>query len=178
MNNNYESYELKLESIINNLNKNNESILNKEEEVVEKKNLDIKNKQFESINYCYEMYKVRKNKKADFDIHNMNNLNIEDDNIDKVEKVLGWKDLNDEIKNKFIETYVDELYDEHKGNIDKINIRDFILANKSKIKYNKKESKIDDILGMICVNGNELIIRKKQTKSNNLINKLRKSIKK
>lgn len=182
MNNSYESYELKLDNIINDLNNkdmlNKEDILNKEDEIVEKKNMDIKNKQFESINYCYEMYKVRKNKKADFDIHNMNDLNIEDDDIDKIEKVLGWKDLNDEKKNEYIEIYIDELYDKYKGNIKKMNIKEFILSNKSKIKYNKRENKIDDIQGMICINGDELIIKKKESKSNNLINKLRKSIKK
>ena len=87
MNNSYESYELKLDSIISNLNKDKkEDVINKEDEVIEKKNVDIKNKQFESINYCYEMYKVRKNKKADFDIHSINKLNIEDDDIDKIEK--------------------------------------------------------------------------------------------
>ena len=146
--------------------------------MIEKKNVDIKNKQFESINYCYEMYKVRKNKKADFDIHSINKLNIEDDDIDKIEKVLGWKDLNDDTRNSYMEDYVNELYDKYNGNIVKVNIRDFVMSNKSKIKYNKKEKKIDDIQGMICINGNELIIKKKESKSNNLINKLRKSIKK
>ena len=179
MNNSYESYELKLDSIISNLNKDKkEDVINKEDEVIEKKNVDIKNKQFESINYCYEMYKVRKNKKADFDIHSINKLNIEDDDIDKIEKVLGWKDLNDDTRNNYMEDYVNELYDKYNGNIVKVNIRDFVMSNKSKIKYNKKEKKIDDIQGMICINGNELIIKKKESKSNNLINKLRKSIKK
>ena len=179
MNNSYESYELKLDSIISNLNKDKkEDVINKEDEVIEKKNVDIKNKQFESINYCYEMYKVRKNKKADFDIHSINKLNIEDDDIDKIEKVLGWKDLNDDTRNSYMEDYVNELYDKYNGNIVKVNIRDFVMSNKSKIKYNKKEKKIDDIQGMICINGNELIIKKKESKSNNLINKLRKSIKK
>ena len=77
-----------------------------------------------------------------------------------------------------MEDYVNELYDKYNGNIVKVNIRDFVMSNKSKIKYNKKEKKIDDIQGMICINGNELIIKKKESKSNNLINKLRKSIKK
>ena len=35
------------------------------------------------------MYKVRKNK-GDFDIHSMNKLN-EDKDIDKIDKVLPWK---------------------------------------------------------------------------------------
>ena len=40
-------------------------------------------KQYDSLNYSLEMHKVRKNKKADFDIYSNNNLNIEDENIDK-----------------------------------------------------------------------------------------------
>tara|TARA_B000000565_G_scaffold245152_1_gene212752 strand:- start:288 stop:824 length:537 start_codon:yes stop_codon:yes gene_type:complete len=177
MNNTYESYELKLDNIINNLNKKNKEIITEnKEDLVENKKIE-KNKQFETINYCYEMYKVRKNKKADFDIHSMNNLSIEDDDIDKVDKVLSWKDLDEDRKTKLIDDYVDYLYNIYSNKIKKEVIKNFILNNKSKIRYNKKDKKIDTIIGMICVNENELVIKKKITNSNELINKLRKSIK-
>ena len=135
------------------------------------------NKQFETINYCYEMYKVRKNKKADFDIHSINKLDIEDENIDKSDKVLSWKELEEKDKINCIDNYVDELYNIYLNKISKDNIKIFILKNKNKIRYNKKEKKIDTITGMICVNNEELIIKKKPSNSNLLINKLRKSLK-
>lgn len=178
MNNTYESYELKLEEIINKLNKkdNNEVVNETKDDQNEVKKIE-KNKQFETINYCYEMYKVRKNKKADFDIHSMNKLNIEDKDIDKVDKVLSWKELDDSVKNVLIDNYVDELYNVYLNKIMKETIKNFILKNKNKIRYNKKEKKIDTIIGMVCINNEELIIKKKTTNSNELISKLRKSIK-
>tara|TARA_Y100000741_G_C18016918_1_gene462608 strand:- start:47 stop:586 length:540 start_codon:yes stop_codon:yes gene_type:complete len=178
MNNTYESYELKLDQIINKLNNDKVILEDKEdkEDNIEVKKVD-KNKQYETINYCYEMYKVRKNKKADFDIHSMNNLNIEDKDIDKIEKVLSWKELDDMDKNVLIDNYVDELYGTYLNKILKETIKIFVLKNKNKIRYNKKEKKIDTITGMICINNEELIIKKKTSNSNELINKLRKSIK-
>ena len=178
MNNTYESYELKLEEIINKLNKkdNNEIVIKTKDDQNEVKKIE-KNKQFETINYCYEMYKVRKNKKADFDIHSMNKLNIEDKDIDKIDKVLSWKELDDSVKNVLIDNYVDELYNIYLNKIMKETIKNFVLKNKNKIRYNKKEKKIDTIIGMVCINNEELIIKKKTTNSNELISKLRKSIK-
>ena len=44
------------------------------------------------------MYKVRKNKKADFDIHSIQKYNIEDEDIDKEEKILTWKDLSESLQ--------------------------------------------------------------------------------
>ena len=55
------------------------------------------------------MHKVRKNKKADFDIHSTQKYNIEDDNIDKCEIILGWKDLSNNDKNILIENFVVEI---------------------------------------------------------------------
>ena len=181
MNCTYESYETKLDEIIKNLNSDNDRtnlnlLKNNNNDKDEVKKVE-KNKQFETINYCYEMYKVRKNKKADFDIHSMNNLSIEDDDIDKVDKVLSWKDLDEDRKTKLIDDHVDYLYNIYSNKIKKEVIKNFILNNKSKIRYNKKDKKIDTIIGMICVNENELVIKKKITNSNELINKLRKSIK-
>ena len=178
MNNTYESYELKLDKIIDNLNKqsSDEVVIEDKEDISEIKKIE-KNKQFETINYCYEMYKVRKNKKADFDIHSMNKLDIEDKDIDKTEKVLSWKELDETIKNMLIDNYVDELYDIYLNKILKDKIKTFILKNKNKIRYNKKEKKIDTITGIMCINNEELIIKKKTTNSNELLNKLRKSVK-
>ena len=45
-------------------------------------------KQFDSLNYSLEMHKVRKNKKADFNIHNVNEHNrgiVQLQNLDYVE---------------------------------------------------------------------------------------------
>jgi len=178
MNNTYESYELKLDKIINKLNKQttDEVVLEKKEDDCDEKHIK-KNKQFETINYCYEMYKVRQNKKADFDIHSMNKLDIEDKDIDKMDKVLSWKELDETIKNMLIDNYVDELHNIYLNKILKETIKTFILNNKNKIRYNKKDKKIDTITGMVCINNEELIIKKKTTNSNELLNKLRKSLK-
>lgn len=181
MNCTYESYETKLDEIIKNLNSDNDRtnlnlLKNNNNDKEEVKKVE-KNKQFETINYCYEMYKVRKNKKADFDIHSINKLDIEDENIDKSDKVLSWKELEEKDKINCIDNYVDELYNIYLNKISKDNIKIFILKNKNKIRYNKKEKKIDTITGMICVNNEELIIKKKPSNSNLLINKLRKSLK-
>ena len=202
MNNVYESYEDRLTNILNRLRLNGDKDNSIEDNIIEdnsieddsvkdnsvednsvedddnnKKNNRLKCKQFDTINYCYEMYKVRKNKKADFDIYSIQKYNIEDDDIDKMEIILGWKDLDNKKKEELLEEYIDEL-DKKYISLSKNYIKDFVIKNKTKIKYNKKEKKIDDIQGMVCINGNELIIKKKESKSNNLINKLRKSIKK
>ena len=54
------------------------------------------------------MYKVRKNKN-DFDIYSTQKYNIEDEDIDKIEVILGWKDLDNSIKEELINDYVDIL---------------------------------------------------------------------
>lgn len=127
MNNSFDNYEDKLDSILLNIkNKNNEikneitdnfemidnikneTISDIEINTIEKnktnnikKNIDKPEekdyycKQLDSLNYCLEMHKVRKNKKADFDIHSAQKYSIEDEDIDKPNIVLGWKDLSD-----------------------------------------------------------------------------------
>ena len=70
-------------------------------------------KQLDSLNYIYEMYKVRKNKKADFDIHSTQKYSIEDENIDKCEIILGWKELSRMIKNILIKNFVLEISDKY-----------------------------------------------------------------
>ena len=54
------------------------------------------------------MYKVRKNKKADFDIHSSQKYNIEDENIDKHVEVLNWKNLSESFQKKLINEFVED----------------------------------------------------------------------
>ena len=121
---------------------------------------------------CIKFVKI---KKADFDIYSTQKYNIEDENIDKIEVILGWKELDNSIKEELINDYVDILSKTYIS-LSKTYIKDFILKNKDKIRYNKKDKKIDTILG-ICYLNNELSIKKK-TKFNLAIDKLRKTIKK
>lgn len=187
MNKSYDNYEIRLVNLINKLrentikeelDKNNlkeEKFEKKNNDNIEKKNDRLKCKQFDTINYCYEMYKVRKNKKADFDIYSTQKYNIEDEDIDKIDKIQGWKELDNKIKEELLENYIDKL-DNSYINLSRNYIKDFVIKNKTKVKYNKKDKQIDDILGM-CYLNNELIIKKKKQNSNVTIDKLRKSIK-
>ena len=135
-------------------------------------------KQLDSLNYCLEMHKVRKNKKADFDIHSSQKYSIEDEDIDKPNIVLGWKDLSDIKKEKLIEDFIVELT--YKHNLEIKETMDFVNLNIGKIKYDKQSEKIIDILGMTtCIENNTKVlkIKQKMTKTNSSnINKLRKSL--
>ena len=125
------------------------------------------------------MHKVRKNKKADFDIHSTQKYSIEDEDIDKPNIVLGWKDLSDIIKNKMIEDFIVDITDRY--NLDLKPTMDFVNSNISKIKYDKQEEKIIDILGMTtCIENNTKILKIKKKKNikttSSNINRLRKSL--
>ena len=210
MNNSFDNYEDKLDSILLNIkNKNNEikneitdnfemidnikneTISDIEINTIEKnktnnikKNIDKPEekdyycKQLDSLNYCLEMHKVRKNKKADFDIHSAQKYSIEDEDIDKPNIVLGWKDLSDVKKKKLIEDFIVELTDKH--NLELKQTMDFVNLNIGKIKYDKQSEKIIDILGMTtCIENNTKVlkIKQKMTKTNSSnINRLRKSL--
>ena len=157
---------------------NKEQIKNKK--IVKNKNedKDFYCKQLDSLNYCLEMYKVRKNKKADFDIHSIQKYNIEDEDIDKEEKILNWKDLSETKQEELIKNFIKKTSDKYNLDIEYTEI--FIRDNLSKIKYDKYKKKIVDLHGMInCVenNINILKIKKITTKgTNSHINKLRKSL--
>ena len=166
MNKIYQDYETRLDNILNILRNSNENTDNDEFKDIEQQSEEnkeknssnrLKCKQFDTINYCYEMYKVRKNKKADFDIYSTQKYNIEDENIDKMEIILGWKELDNNRKEELIEDYIDTLSDTYKS-LSKTYIKDFVIKNKAKIRYNKKDKKIDTILG-ICYLNNELSIK-------------------
>ena len=90
-----------------------EEIEKKKKEIENKKdkneNKDFYCKQLDSLNYCLEMYKVRKNKKADFDIHSSQKYNIEDENIDKEVVELIWKDLTESFQKKLINEFVEDI---------------------------------------------------------------------
>lgn len=204
MNNSFINYEDKLDQIIlsikgknnnlriiNNIKKIkhnedeeilNEEILNETETttVIEKtdRTKDYFCKQLDSLNYIYEMHKVRQNKKADFDIHSTNKYSIEDDDIDKCEIILGWKELSSNDKDMLIENFVLELCDKHK--LENEYVLEFVNNNMDKIKYDKCKKKIVDITGMIqCLENNKKILKIKQkvvSKNSGQINKLRKSL--
>lgn len=135
-------------------------------------------KQLDSLNYIYEMHKVRKNKKADFDIHSTNKYSIEDDNIDKCEIILGWKDLSNNDKNILIENFVVEICSKY--NLENNYVLEFVNSNIDKVKYDKSKKKIIDLNGMIqCVEGDKQVLKIKQkivNKNSGQINKLRKSL--
>ena len=135
-------------------------------------------KQLDSLNYCLEMHKVRKNKKADFDIHSIQKYNIEDKDIDKCVEVLGWKDLSESFQKKLIDNFVKEISNKYNLEIKYTEI--FINSNLNKIKYDKYEKKIVDIYGMInCMENDINILKIKQknvNSTNTRINKLRKSL--
>jgi len=206
MNTSFENYENKIDFIITNIKNNNKikkthkkndndieecyieedniniEEIKKKKEIMEKKkengDKDFYCKQLDSLNYCLEMYKVRKNKKADFDIHSSQKYNIEDENIDKQEEVLNWKDLSESFQKKLINEFVEDT--SKKYNLDIKYTEIFINSNLNKIKYDKYKKKIVDLYGMInCIenNNNVLKIKKVVAKgANSRINKLRKSL--
>jgi len=135
-------------------------------------------KQLDSLNYCLEMHKVRKNKKADFDIHNTEKYSIEDKNIDKQMEVLSWKELPDSLKEESIMNFINEISNNHNMDLDYTTI--FVNSNLNKIKYDKYKGKIVDLYGMInCIenNINILKIKPKITGTvNSRVNKLRKAL--
>lgn len=113
------------------------------------KNEDDRCHTLDGLNFCYEMYKVKNNKKADFDIHKISNLDIEDKNIDKFEKVLTWYELDDEGKNEKIRTYIDIISKQYSLDIKNKNKLEKLIKNNIKnIKYNKNLGKITDINGL------------------------------
>ena len=85
------------------------------------------------------MYKVRKNKKADFDIHSAQKYNIEDEDIDKEEKILTWKDLPESLQQNLIKNFVEEISKKYNLDIEYTNL--FINNNLNKIKYDKYKKK-------------------------------------
>ena len=206
MNTSFENYENKIDFIITNIKNNNKikkthkkndndikecyieedniniEEIKKKKEIMEKKkengDKDFYCKQLDSLNYCLEMYKVRKNKKADFDIHSSQKYNIEDENIDKQVEVLNWKDLSESFQKKLINEFVEDT--SKKYNLDIKYTEVFINSNLNKIKYDKYKKKIVDLYGMInCIenNNNVLKIKKLVNKgTNSRINKLRKSL--
>lgn len=185
MNSTEENYEKKLNSLLPNLNLKEDEKLLKNSINIKIKNNTKKNmisKQYDSLNYSLEMHKVRKNKKADFDIYSKNEYNIEDEDIDKCKIVESWKDLSDINKNYCINNYVDILYDKYNKNLNKSYIYNFIIDNKNKIKYDKINKSIIDIQGIgFSGHNNEykLYIKKKNNVNKNTqIDKLRKSLKK
>ena len=135
-------------------------------------------KQLDSLNYCLEMHKVRKNKKADFDIHNTEKYSIEDKNIDKQIEVLSWKELPDSLKEESIMNFINEISNNHNMDLDYTTI--FVNSNLNKIKYDKYKGKIVDLYGMInCIENNINILKIKPKISgtvNSRVNKLRKAL--
>ena len=144
-----DNYENKLNSLLKNINEDY-NVNQKEEKKIKndptKKNMI--SKQFDSLNYSLEMHKVRKNKKADFDIYSNNNLNIEDDDIDKCIIINNWKELSEEEKNTYINNYSISLVNLYNNTISQEEILSFINDNLSKIKYDKVNKCIIDIQGM------------------------------
>lgn len=103
----------------------------------------------DGLNFCYEMYKVKNNKKADFDIHKVSELNIEDKNIDKFDKILSWSELDDDTKNEKIRVYLDMSCKKYNLDIKNKNKLEKLIRNNLKnIKYNKNLGKITDINGL------------------------------
>jgi len=115
----------------------------------ENKTDDYRCHTLDGLNFCYEMYKVKNNKKADFDIHKIDTYNIEDKDIDKFEKIYTWNELSDEQKNMKIKIFID--YTSKKYSLDikgKNKLEKLIKSNIKNIKYNKNEGKIIDINGL------------------------------
>jgi len=161
----------------------NEESKNEESKNEENKNEESKKnekdfycKQLDSLNYCLEMHKVRKNKQADFDIHSTLKYNIEDENIGKNIIFNNWKDLDDNLKENLIEEFIKETSENNNLNLEYTKI--FVNDNLNKIKYDKYKKKIVDIHGMVkCIDNNESILKiKVKDKKNTNINKLRKSL--
>ena len=178
-----DNYEEKLNILLKNVNKeyNNVPEVKKVKSDPTKKNMI--SKQFDSLNYSLEMHKVRKNKKADFDIYSNNKLSIEDENIDKCEIIDSWKELSTERKSTYIDEYSITLFELYNNTISQEDILCFINKNLNKIKYDKVNKCIIDIQGLIYKVNNdigEIYIKKKinTTSKDSRLNKLRKSLKK
>ena len=108
--------------------------------------------------------KYDQNKKADFDIHSTNKYSIEDDDIDKCEIILGWKELSSNDKDMLIENFVIGLCDKHK--LENEYVLEFVNNNMDKTKYDKCKKKIVDITGMIqCLENNKKILKNKTESS-------------
>ena len=197
MNNSLGDYENKLDLIIRNIKNKNKikktykseddsddkikkkDINNEEKKITTNENKDFYCKQLDSLNYCLEMYKVRKNKKADFDIHSTQKYNIEDENIDKEEKILTWKDLSESLQQILIKNFVEEISKKYNLDIEYTNL--FINNNLNKIKYDKYKKKIIDLQGMInCIENNNNILKIKSNtmikNGNSQVSKLRKAL--
>lgn len=193
MNNSLGDYENKLDLIITNIKNNNKikktyknedldikkDIKNEEKKITTNENKDFYCKQLDSLNYSLEMYKVRKNKKADFDIHSTQKYNIEDEDIDKEEKILTWKDLSESLQQNLIKNFIGEISEKYNLDIEYTNL--FINNNLNKIKYDKYKKKIIDLQGMInCVENNNNILKIKTNtvvkNGNSQVNKLRKAL--
>jgi hypothetical protein len=194
MNNSLGDYENKLDLIITNIKNNNKikktykneddldikkDIKNEEKKITTNENKDFYCKQLDSLNYSLEMYKVRKNKKADFDIHSTQKYNIEDEDIDKEEKILTWKDLSESLQQNLIKNFIGEISEKYNLDIEYTNL--FINNNLNKIKYDKYKKKIIDLQGMInCVENNNNILKIKTNtvvkNVNSQVNKLRKAL--
>ena len=133
-------------------------------------------KQLDSLNYCLEMHKVRKNKKADFDIYSTLKYNIEDENIGKNVVFSNWKELDNNEQKNLIDIFIKEFSENN--NLDFEYTKTFINNNLNKLKYDKYKKKIVDIHGMIkCNVDNQTILKIKiKDKKNTNISKLRKSL--
>lgn len=180
-----DNYNNKLNNIIKNINneydnQNTKNIKEKISNKTEKKNQI--SKQYDSLNYSLEMHKVRKNKKADFDIYSTNNLDIEDVDIDKCIFYKSWKELSSEEQNLFIKQYANILYDKYNKYLNIDYIITFINNNSNKIKYDKINKCILNILDLEFKidneNNGELYIKKMSNNISSQIKKLRKSLKK
>jgi hypothetical protein len=179
-----DNYETKLDNLLKNVNEDY-NVNQKEEKKtkVEPGKKNMISKQFDSLNYSLEMHKVRKNKKADFDIYSNNNLNIEDEDIDKCVVINSWKDLSDEEKTVCIYDFSITLFNLYNDTISQEEILSFINENLNKIKYDKANKCIIDIQGFSYKMNNEkgeLYIKKKinTASKDSRLNKLRKSLKK
>jgi hypothetical protein len=168
--------ESKSEESKNEESKNEESKSEESKSEESKSEKDFYCKQLDSLNYCLEMHKVRKNKQADFDIHSTLKYNIEDENIGKNIIFNNWKDIDDNLKKNLLEEFIKETSENNNLNLEYTKI--FVNNNLNKIKYDKYNKKIVDIHGMIKgIYNNESILKIKiKDKKNTHINKLRKSL--
>ena len=177
-----DNYEEKLNILLKNVNEdyNNKETIKKKISDPNKKNMI--SKQYDSLNYSLEMHKVRKNKKADFDIYSTNNLDIEDVDIDKCIFYKSWKELSNEEQNLFINQYANILYDKYNKYLTIDYIITFLNNNSNKIKYDKINKCILNILDLEFKinndNNGELYIKKMSNNISSQIKKLRKSLKK
>ena len=181
MNSTEENYEIKLNKILNKFKNIEKDNIEKKDNIKKTDNEEKKKSEqcntLNSLNYCLEMHKVRLNQKSDFDIHSTNKYNIEDEDIDKFDILVSWKDLSQKEKDNCINIYCNELKTTYNLNYDYI--YNFICENINKIKYNKVKKYIT-LNGLICIkenNKNLLKIKPKISTKSTAINKLRKSLK-